>query len=257
VATLRAHMRPQDDHDPPAAGPPDGGEDGGASSSPPLGPLPSGRHRFSPEQVARHQRERLIAGLAAEVAERGYAAVTIGQIAAAAHVSRRVFYEHFETKEECFGAAFDVVFEHLRRLMTDAAASHRGDWPRQLSAALGAALDFLSGQPDLARLCLVESPSAGPELQRRFGEVAEILGPYVRAGRQARGASRKLPDSTELSLVGAVGARLNREIALHGAERLPALLPGLVEFVLAPYLGIEEARRYAAEAAAKGEGETQ
>lgn len=228
MATLPADMRP--------------------AELPPLGPLPSGRHRYAPEQVAHHQRERLIAGLVALVAERGYAATTIGQIAAAAHVSRRVFYEHFHSKEECFLAAFNVVFEHLRGLMVEAAAQHRGSWPRQLAAALAAALDFFASKPDLAQLCLVESPSAGPALQRRFVEIAETLGPYLRPGRDEPGAPQAFPDSTEVSLVGTVGARLNREIALNGPEGLPGLLPELVEFLLTPYLGQAEAARWAAEA---------
>jgi AcrR family transcriptional regulator len=214
---------------------------------PPLGPLPSGRHRFSRKQVAHHQRERLIAGFAGAVAERGYAAVTIGQIAAAAHVSRRAFYQHFATKEECFAAAFDVVFAHLRTVMADAVAPYKGDWARQVAAAIKATLDFFAAEPDLARLCLVESPSAGPELQRRFGEVAAVLGPSLRAGRDVPEASRDMTDSIEQSLVGTVGARLNREIALNGPEGLPELLPDLVEFVLTPYLGAEDARRYATE----------
>jgi AcrR family transcriptional regulator len=218
-----------------------------SNDPPPLGPLPSGRHRYSREQVAHHQRERLIAGLAAAVAESGYSAVTIGQIAAAAHVSRRAFYQHFETKEECFAAAFDIVFEHLRAVMAAAITPYAGDWGRQVAAALGSVLDFFAAEPNLARLCLVESPSAGPALQRRFGEVAEILATPLRAGRGERGTPHALPESTEQSLVGAVGARLNREIVLNGPEALPPLLPGLVEFVLAPYLGAEEARKCAAE----------
>lgn len=242
MTTLRAEMSPQES------------EDRDAATPLPFGPLPSGRHRFTPEQVAHHQRERLIAGLAAVVAERGYAAATIGQIAASAHVSRRVFYEHFQTKDECFLAAFDTIFAHLRTVMADAVTPLAGDWPRQIVASLRAALDFFAAQPDLARLCLVESPSAGPALHRRFAEVAETLDPYVRFGRRVApsSATRKLPDSTERSLIGAVAGRLNQEIALRGPERLPELLPDLAEFVLAPYLGVEEARRYAAETAGEG-----
>jgi AcrR family transcriptional regulator len=236
VATLPADMRLPTQDDPTPDGPL------------PLGPLPSGRHRYTPEQVAHHQRERLIAGLVVVVVERGYAAAAIGQIAAAAHVSRRVFYEHFESKEECFLAAFDAIFEHLRAVMIAAAAPLVDDWPRQIVAALRAALGFFAAQPDLANLCFVESPSAGPVLHRRFAEVATTLDPYLRVGRELAPAARELPEPRERSLIGAIGARFNREIALHGPAKLPELLPGLVEFVLTPYLGSEEARRYAAEA---------
>ena len=51
-----------------------------------LGPLPAGRHGYSREQVAHHQRERLIAGLAEAVAEKGYAAVTLTDIVGHAKV---------------------------------------------------------------------------------------------------------------------------------------------------------------------------
>lgn len=222
-------------------------EDQDGSPPLPFGPLPSGRHRFSPEQVAHHQRERLIAGLAAVVAERGYAAATIGEIAAAAHVSRRVFYEHFQTKEECFLAAFDVVFEHLGDLLVAAVAAHPGDWPQQVVSGLRAALGFFAERPDLARLFFLESPSAGPALQRRATEVGLLLAPHLRAGRE-QSRMRDMPDSTEPSLFGAVGSRIRNEVALRGSEGLTALLPEMVEFVLIPYLGGEEARRYAAEA---------
>src|ERR1041384_1344489 len=112
------------------------GEPSGDGLVPPLGPLPSGRHIYSPEQVAGHQRERLIAALTAVVAERGYAHTTVGRIAAAAHVSRRVFYEQFDSKEACFLAPFDTIFEPLRTVMRAAALPLAGDWSRQVVAAL-------------------------------------------------------------------------------------------------------------------------
>ena len=133
-----------------------------------LGPLPAGRHGFSREQVAHHQRERLIAGLASAVAAKGYAAVTLADVTAEARVSRRVFYEHFESKEECFLAAFEAVVAHLRELAAEAAAPEQS-WPRQALAALRAALAFLAAEPGLARLCLVEAPGAGLAVAERFG----------------------------------------------------------------------------------------
>lgn len=240
---------------PPEQPPPDRGSaprrDSGEGVGPPLGPLPSGRHRYSPEQVARHQRERLIAGLAAAVEERGYAATTVGGIAAAAHVSRRVFYAHFETKEQCFLAAFDAVFDHLRGLMAAAAAAEplAGDWPRQAIAALRVALEFFAAEPALARLCLVEAPGVGPAMRRRIGEIARMLEPFMAMGRALPGAKRELPDSTESSVIGALGFKFNRQVIAAGPESLPAQLPAYAEFLLVPYLGAKRARELTGEVA--------
>jgi AcrR family transcriptional regulator len=74
-------------------------------SSTPI-PLPPGRHGIPPEVVKRNQRERLLAGTARAVEEKGFAKVTIGDIVRHAAVSRRTFYDHFGGKEECLEAAF-------------------------------------------------------------------------------------------------------------------------------------------------------
>lgn len=212
-----------------------------------LGPLPAGRHGFSREQVAAHQRERLIAGMAAAVAEHGYQAVTITHITSAARVSRRVFYEHFDSTEELFLAAFEVVITHLRQLIEEAIADIE-DWPHRVVAGLRALLGFLDAEPDLARLCLVDSITAGPAVSKHFRDTLNGFAPLLEAGRVERDNPRPLPDSTEESLLGALASMLSRSIAFGDATKLPQLLPDLVEFVLMPYLGPEEAHRLAAEA---------
>lgn len=213
-----------------------------------LGPLPSGRHGFSRKQVAAHQRERIVAGLAEAVAERGYNAVTITQIAKAARVSKRAFYEHFESKEECFLAAFEIVVAHLRDLI-EAEIAPIPDWPHRVAAALRALLDFLAEDPDLARLCLVDSVTAGPAVSERFRENVNGFVPLLLPGREERDNPRPLPDSTEESLIGALVSMLSRSLAFGDVAALPGLLPDFVEFVLMPYLGPEEAHRLAQESA--------
>ncbi|HEY6550591.1 MAG TPA: TetR/AcrR family transcriptional regulator [Solirubrobacterales bacterium] len=209
-----------------------------------LGPLPAGRHGFSHEQVAHNQRERLIAGLATAVAEHGYQAVTITHITKEAKVSRRVFYENFEGKEECFLAAFDVVVEHIRELAAEAVAPI-ADWPRRAIAASRAVLVFLASEPDLARLCLVESQGASPAVAARFHEAVHEAVPLLEEGRAERERSRELPASTEESTIGALVMLASRKVAAGEAEQLGDLLPDFVEFILAPYLGAEEAARLA------------
>jgi AcrR family transcriptional regulator len=209
-----------------------------------LGPLPAGRHGFSREQVAHNQRERLIAGLATAVAEHGYQAVTITHITKQAKVSRRVFYENFEGKEECFLAAFEVVVGHIRELAAEAVAPI-DDWPGQAIAASRAVLAFLASEPDLARLCLVESQSAAPAIAARLHDAVHEVVPFLERGRAERQAARELPPTTEESTIGALVMLVSRNVAAGEAEQLADLLPDFTEFILAPYLGAEEASRLA------------
>jgi AcrR family transcriptional regulator len=209
-----------------------------------LGPLPAGRHGFSREQVAHNQRERLIAGLASAVAERGYRDVTITHITKQARVSRRVFYANFESKEECFLAAFEVVVGHLRDLAAEAIGP-LDDWPHQAIAASRAVLAFLAAEPDLARLCLVESQSAGPAVTARFHEAVHEVAPFLERGRAEREGNRDLPPSTEESTIGALALLTSRKVAAGEAEQLEDLLPDFAEFVLSPYLGAVQAARLA------------
>jgi AcrR family transcriptional regulator len=213
-----------------------------------LGPLPAGRHGFSREQVAHNQRERLIAGLATAVAERGYRAVTITDITKEARVSRRVFYENFEGKDECFLAAFEVVVGHILELAAEAAAGFE-DWSGRAVAVARAVLTFFAEEPDLARLCLVESQSAGPAVSARFHESVHEVVPYLEQGRAERSGERELPPTTEESTIGALVMLASRKVAAGEARQLEDLLPEFAEFILAPYLGAEEAAKLARQAA--------
>ncbi|HSS03994.1 MAG TPA: TetR/AcrR family transcriptional regulator [Solirubrobacterales bacterium] len=213
-----------------------------------LGPLPAGRHGYSREQVAHHQRERLIAGLATAVAEKGYAAVTLADVTKVAQVSRRVFYANFESKEECFLAAFEVVVFHLRELVAEALEGIP-DWPHRALATARAVLAFLASEPELARLCLVESRGAGPAVTVRFNAAVGEMEPLLRLGRAERDSDRPLPDSTEDSTIGSLVSLAYRKVAGGEATQLEDLLPDCAELVLLPYLGPAEAARLAREAA--------
>lgn len=216
--------------------------DRGGSAGPELGPLPGGHHGLSPEQVAESQRERLLAAVVEVVAARGYRATTIAEIVKAAAVSTRVFYANFADKEEGFLAALDAVLAHLGERLTAAAGTGR-DWPDQVIAVLRAGLEFFAAEPDLARFCLVEPLAATTTIARRLREAVFAAAPYLRAGRALRPAdAEQLPASTEDSVLGGLLTLASRAVVAGEATALPALLPDLVEFALAPYLGPEPAR---------------
>jgi AcrR family transcriptional regulator len=223
--------------------------DGPAGELGELGPLPGGHHGLTREQILESQRERLLAGVTHEVAARGYRSTTITEVVKVASVSTRDFYEHFESKEECFLAAFDAVRDHLEELVVDAIAAEP-DWPHQLIAALRTTLEFFAAEPDLARLCLVEPVSATPNIAIRFREAVLACVPALAAGRAEVQDGDALPESTEDSLLGGIISLATRCILAGETESLPALLPDLVEFTLSPYMGAERAAVLAGEARA-------
>jgi AcrR family transcriptional regulator len=213
---------------------------------PELSRLPPGRHGLPRDFVVHNQRERLIAGLAEAVAEKGYGGTTIADITRHAAVSRRTFYEHFEGKDECFVAAFDTVTAQLRERVGEAYDAE-DDWPAATRAGIDAMLTFLAAEPNLARLAMVEAMVAGPVVVERYDAAVQTFLPYLKAGRKGRSKAvlKRLSDSTEEALVGGMVSLISRRIVAGQTEDLEALLPDLTEFTLAPYVGNDEAARFA------------
>ncbi len=120
-----------------------------------------------------------------------------------------------------------------------------GPWTDRVGAGLGALLELAAAHPGVARACLVEAPTAGPEAAARHEAALKRFVPLLRPGRELNPRRDRLPDSLEETLVGGVlwviGQRL---IAGEGAQ-LRSLLPETLEFLLRPYVGEDEAAREA------------
>lgn len=209
-----------------------------------LGPLPGGHHGLSREQIEDSQRERLLAAMAHEAGTRGYRAVTITELTKVASVSTRDFYGLFESKEECFLAAFDAIRDHLAEQVS-AAVAREGDWPHQVIAALRTALDFFAREPDLARLTLVESASATPAIAIRFREAVVDCVPALAVGRAELSDPEAMLPETENSLIGGAISLTSRAIIGGDTGKLPELLPDLIAFILSPYVGDKRAAELA------------
>ncbi len=220
-----------------------GGGDGEPRAGGNLGPLPGGHHGLSREAVAESQRERLLAATAELAAERGYSATPITEIVKRAAVSNRVFYAHFDTKEAAFMAAFDAVADHLTALVVES-TDGIDEWPQQVTVALRTIVTFFDSEPTLARVCLV-APFTGPrKIAAHCRDRVAAAIPQLALGRRLSSDGGDLPAGTEDSLLGGVISQLSRSLTAD-AGPLSALLPDLVEFVLAPYLGAETARELA------------
>jgi AcrR family transcriptional regulator len=188
--------------------------------------LPRGAHGLGPELVAASQRARLLEAVGQLVAERGYAASTIGQIVGRAGVSRQTFYEHFADKEECFLAAYGAASDEC---LAQVLAAHRSqdDWLEQTRAGIHTYLRWLAAEPALARVFLVEVLAAGPKAAERRAQMheryAEMIAELHAAARRERPALPELPPEIFQAAVAATDELVSRRIRAGLTRDLPQL----------------------------------
>lgn len=206
--------------------------------------LPRGRHGLSPEFVAQNQRERLIAGLTGALYEVGYQKTTVSLIGRRAAVSKSDFYKHFESKDDCFIAAYDAGVERIRREVAAACESAEGEeWTQRVRAGIRALLELFSAEPGLASLVLVEGLRAGRGVYDRYQAAVESFVAFLREGAPLTPAGTEVPEATDEAVVGGVASLLGRRVLAGEAEKLSELFPEILEFALTAYLGAREARR--------------
>lgn len=216
-------------------------ENGGGGLS--LAPLPRGRHRLTPEEVAESQRQRLLAAMAESVAIRGYAATSVERVIELAGVSRSTFYEQFTNRQECVLVAYDAVLERFLDQLSAACSGGRA-WGDRVAAAIAAAVEFASQRPEEARLLALDAVAVDGKAARHALAGVERLAAMLRTGREHHRRATDLPEVTERALVGAVASAVNWR--LLAGESLAGLEPQLVQLVLTPYLGPAAAARQAA-----------
>ncbi len=198
----------------------------------------SGRSRIS-----EIQRQRILAAMADVAAERGAGAVTVAHIVARSSVSRRTFYELFSDREECLLAALDRAIAEATAAVLPAYEAP-GRWRERVRAGLTAILRFLDEEPALARLCVVESLSAGPHALERRARIVRALIVAVDEGRQQARAAKQPSPLTAEGVVGAVLAVIHTRLSgERPPEPLSSLTPALMAMIVHPYLGQPAAER--------------
>jgi AcrR family transcriptional regulator len=193
--------------------------------------------------------------MAEVMAEKGYVATSVEDVLKRAGVSRQSFYRLFDSKLDCFTAAFDGAGALLlERVLTAIGVSVEGvsgpgleggpergpgrglepglgpdadgDLPKRFERVITSYLDVLVAELPFARLFLVEVYAAGPAAVRRRGEMqgglaallADVLGVTDDAGRYACQV-----------LVAATSALVTPQVAVGDADGLRAVGPPLVE----------------------------
>ncbi|MGW4719067.1 TetR/AcrR family transcriptional regulator [Nocardia sp. NPDC004260] len=117
-------------------------------------------------------RRRLLDAMAAAVRERGYQDSTVADVVRYARTSRRTFYEHFTSKQDCFIA---LLTEHHKDMIEqiDAAVDPHMAWRTQVRQAIEAWIRTAQQEPSLTLSWIRVVPALGDDtrqLQREVGE---------------------------------------------------------------------------------------
>jgi len=128
----------------------------------------------SPEQVRANQRARIHHAMVELAAAIGYEHVTVRALTRTARISSRTFYGHFLNREECMASAIDTVG---RQILSRAARrkADRDDRAVRVRTSLHSLLSDLGGQPQVARVLLIESVAAGRPARLRAKELTADL----------------------------------------------------------------------------------
>ena len=170
-------------------------------------------------------RARVLLGLAQAIAESGYAAVRVGDIARHAQISKSTFYAHFTDKEDAFLAGYRETSQVLLDEIV-AAASAESDIEAGIRVATEHYLQRLADDPALTQSFIVEVFAAGPAALAARHEVMGRFATIIEGLFRSRGV--ELSPAAARFLVGGINELIVDAVVTGRAGRLPELADEVV-----------------------------
>jgi len=188
-------------------------------------------------------RERVLRAAAACVCSQGYRACQVTDVASAAGVSRRFFYNQFEDKRAAVLAAYEHAFE---RLLAGCAPAFfaPGAWEDRLWQAWLEFARFFAREPVYAHLGFGQTYALGPAFAPRIEEF-HLAFTWFLDGRHHDSPSDAAGPQARSALTAAAVAELAFQSLWQGAAiQMLALSPIVMRVILTPFVGPEHARAF-------------
>lgn len=191
------------------------------------------------------QRERILAAVFDVISDHGYIDATAVEIILRAGISSKTFYKHFPSKEAAFRALLQT---HGDCILTasETASQTASSWPLRVQASVRELLRYLSENPTIARLGIVELQTAGAEaiaeFQRWLRRYADSLAPRPSEGSGFAPPRAGVSDQ----IAGAISQLLYDTFSASQPGNPTDLLPDVLEITLAPYIGPRRASAFVA-----------
>jgi AcrR family transcriptional regulator len=165
-------------------------------------PLPTGTHGLDPEAVKRDQRERLQHAMIELIAQKGYPAVRIVDLARLAHVSQPTFYRLYADKEALFMCAYEEIAKRTAQTVMQAYSVEGPDGQR-LRAGMRAFAQLAVADPEAMSLLVLGAFGAGSKPLEGRRRALEALEAGIRMSRD-RASAQDHSDLTVRMILGGI-----------------------------------------------------
>jgi AcrR family transcriptional regulator len=179
-------------------------------------------------------------GVLAACGELGFRETSVRAILEHSGGHRAQFYQHFESKEDCFAQAYGVWIERLCVSLLEAAATTPG-WEAGVREAIVRLFQFVTGRPAIARALFIEVQIAGEPALARHEAAVERLAAAIDSARAEVDSDEAPPEATGAFVVGGIESCVSEALGANDPGRLWDTLPELMHFAAGSYFGNGEA----------------
>jgi AcrR family transcriptional regulator len=157
--------------------------------------------------------------MARSCADGGYASISVSQLVRSAAVSKKTFYELFESKEDCLFNSYEDYSDRLYAAI-DEGCAEEDSWPANARMALRTGLRFLADDLPAAQLLTNTVGSAGAEGSKRYHAMIDSLAERLR--RAAPPIAHPIPNA-DWGAVAFMSVMVGRSASSGGADAVLAL----------------------------------
>lgn len=179
-------------------------------------------------------------GVLVACGELGFREASVRSILEHSGGHRAQFYQHFESKEDCFAQAYAVWIERLCVSLLEAAATAPG-WEAGVREAIVRLFRFVTARPGIARALFIEVQIAGEPATARHEAAVERLAAAIDSARAGIDPVEAPPEATGIFVVGGIESCVAEALSAGDPGRVWDALPELMHFAAGSYLGKEEA----------------
>jgi AcrR family transcriptional regulator len=211
----------------------------------PMGPaVPRRRQVLNPAI----RRDRIARALIAVVAEEGFANTRLELVLKRAGMSRKAFFEQYDSLQDGFLALLDLARERPAQLIKQE-FSAADTWQEGVLYALASLLVYFESEPQLTRIWFVECLAAGTWSLKRREEIASELRTMI--------VEHWVPKVTEpppepvaaAGVMASILGLIHEHVITERTEPLTDLLPTMMQLVTSLYLDKAAVEREAARGA--------